>query len=553
MKLDSIRILNLRSLADTKTIRLRAVNVLVGVNSSGKSTFLRTFPLLRQSVETITTGPILWYGRYVDFGTLDQAVRKKSYPQEITFEFGLTLKENLHDRHYYYYGMRELPILETLPLSLSLCLGRSAKEGKTTARRIAIRLPSDEVAVEANDESSITSIRANGCEVADIARTLIFMPGENLLPQIVPKPDAVATTQQQQRRHPWQGPFEPLLRQAFLPLFSPQTGRSTKPLEIAHMVGLGSPEAQLARLKQMAYGGKVYLKKAADLTLSDPLFKQIRNAILLESLQQLVREIDSQLTTLFRPVRYVGPVRATAERYYRQQDLAVDEIDPQGANVAMFLQSLSWLEKSQFSEWCKEKIGFSVEARTDGSHISLLLRESGSNDEYNIADMGFGFSQILPVMAQIWSLSRETRPRQITPSIPRFYREDVESDRAGDIIAVEQPELHLHPRLQAKVADLFAAAAEASKAAKRPLTIVVETHSETIVNRIGHLVANGRLSPEDVQVLLFEKESAESDTTVSQAEFTREGVLTNWPLGFFLAASDDDRPIQRDFTTDHQM
>src|SRR5437899_3142974 len=71
--LNDIRIQNLRSLVDTGSISLKPLTLLVGANSSGKSTFLRFFPLLRQSVETPTDAPLLWFGRYVDFGSLEEA------------------------------------------------------------------------------------------------------------------------------------------------------------------------------------------------------------------------------------------------------------------------------------------------------------------------------------------------------------------------------------------------------------------------------------------------------------------------------------------------
>ncbi|NLE94606.1 MAG: AAA family ATPase, partial [Dehalococcoidia bacterium] len=323
MRIDSIRIHNLRSFADTQDIKLRAINVLVGVNSSGKSTFLRTFPLLRQSVETITTGPILWYGRYVDFGTFRQAVRTNSKPREITFEFGLALKENVSGRPFYFFGMRGLQILEPLDFSLSLCLGQSDEEGKTTARRISLRSPHDEIVIEAGEEANIRMIRANGVDVSENAKPMVFIPGDSLLPQIAVKPDSAVDTEQQQRQS-WEGPFREILRDAFRPLLTARRVKSTTPIEIAHMLGLGSPESQLKRLKQIPYGGKVLQRNVADLCVSDPVFVSIRNAVLLESLVPLLREIDSQLTTLLRSVRYVGPIRATAERFYRQQDLAVD-------------------------------------------------------------------------------------------------------------------------------------------------------------------------------------------------------------------------------------
>lgn len=70
---------NLRSFgAEKEIVPVRPVNILVGKNSCGKSTFLRTYPLLRQSIEGDTRTPILWYagyGGYVDFGDFKTSVR----------------------------------------------------------------------------------------------------------------------------------------------------------------------------------------------------------------------------------------------------------------------------------------------------------------------------------------------------------------------------------------------------------------------------------------------------------------------------------------------
>ena len=63
--MDAFGIENLRCLSDTGLIKLKPLTILVGQNSSGKSTFLRALPLLRQSVESLTTCPLLWYGRFL--------------------------------------------------------------------------------------------------------------------------------------------------------------------------------------------------------------------------------------------------------------------------------------------------------------------------------------------------------------------------------------------------------------------------------------------------------------------------------------------------------
>lgn len=74
---DKIRIRNLRSLKDTGEVELKPLTLLVGKNSSGKSTFLRVFPLFKQTLETNTNEPILWYSsRYVDFGSFNESLNK---------------------------------------------------------------------------------------------------------------------------------------------------------------------------------------------------------------------------------------------------------------------------------------------------------------------------------------------------------------------------------------------------------------------------------------------------------------------------------------------
>jgi AAA15 family ATPase/GTPase len=77
--MEAIRIKNLRSLTDTGSIDLKNINLLVGQNSSGKSTFLRTFPLIRQSILRDTRGPILWYDEtLVDFGSYEETKNRFS-------------------------------------------------------------------------------------------------------------------------------------------------------------------------------------------------------------------------------------------------------------------------------------------------------------------------------------------------------------------------------------------------------------------------------------------------------------------------------------------
>lgn len=100
----SIRIRNFRSLKDTGNIDLKPITILVGKNSAGKSTFLRTFPLFKQSVEARTKAPILLYSRSgVDFGSYKDVKPIFATSQDfLEFEFILQdIKLNSH-RHFSY-------------------------------------------------------------------------------------------------------------------------------------------------------------------------------------------------------------------------------------------------------------------------------------------------------------------------------------------------------------------------------------------------------------------------------------------------------------------
>ncbi|TQP89398.1 ATP-binding protein, partial [Vibrio cholerae] len=148
---------------------------------------------------------------------------------------------------------------------------------------------------------------------------------------------------------------------------------------------------------------------------------------------------------------YIAPLRATAERYYRHQDLQVNEIDHTGSNLAMLIRSLPEKQKKIFSSWTEENFGFSIRVEELGLHYALKIKNQHDRHEYNINDMGFGFSQILPIVASIWFETNSLHARKMG------YR------KKQIIFTIEQPELHLHPEYQARLAKLFAKVVRVNK------------------------------------------------------------------------------------------
>lgn len=106
---------------------------------------------------------------------------------------------------------------------------------------------------------------------------------------------------------------------------------------------------------------------------------------------------------------------------------------------------------------------------------------------------------------------------------------------------MEQPELHLHPAYQAKLADAFVEFVNLDRKQKKQYPeefeknkniLIFETHSETIINRIGQRIREGALNANDVNVLIFEKKIQDPNTEVKQTMFNDKGQLIDWPVGF---------------------
>ena len=88
-KMKSIRVKNFRSFVDTNEISIKPLTVLLGKNSSGKSSFLRLFPLLKQSFDERTRGALSLFGRDVDFGEFKDI--KSSFVDEDHIELSFTI------------------------------------------------------------------------------------------------------------------------------------------------------------------------------------------------------------------------------------------------------------------------------------------------------------------------------------------------------------------------------------------------------------------------------------------------------------------------------
>ncbi|WP_419860442.1 AAA family ATPase [Candidatus Palauibacter sp.] len=513
----AIRLQRFRAFADTHFVHLRPLTVLVGRNSSGKSSFLRFLPLLRQSIESHTTGPIQWYGKYVDFGGFQETLSDFSEHDAIRVAFQLQLeaqplRRTVRDRRGLIMILHnQVDLLSSTQCELTLAISSDPKDNSVTRfQSIEIEMAGHRIDIRLNGSSHPIVISINDREPFGNDYKALHVGSGRLLPLLyrpLKLPGSVAAELPNLDRHFAQ----PLALLELVDLLRPlldDTLAESEIFRIASELPLGTENEMISHLRDLSGIGK----------LSGAQRGQIRNLIVANRLGDLLRELDQQLMAFATGVRYVKPVRATAERYYRQQDVGVDEVDPEGRNLATFLRSLTDSERRNFREWTFDQFGWKIRTPLAGGHLSLRIHKGRA--KHNLTDVGFGFSQVLPVLVQLWFMQR--RP----PLGDARYGQQL-------TFVIEQPELHLHPSLQAQLADLLIRAIEAAQEVGVTLTIIVETHSEAIVNRVGQQIADGDLDPERAAVVLFEQDANTGESSVTTSDFDSDGFLRDWPFGFF--------------------
>lgn len=525
--LGAVRLKNFRCFSDTGLVSIRPITLLVGKNSSGKSTFARLLPLLRQSAEEEKRSPILWYGRLIDFGNFGTVLNRNSETRDIEISLKISLPRTrspgLHYA-YHYYDQDEILLSEDTEIQATIRVEQKDKTKPCYASCIRLELFNNVCELRFSDTQKLQEIQFNdfvwsnndSSIIAQVSQQRIF-PGIKFLRQVSRRME-----QGEQKIFIRSDPFRSGINEVLYETVANRNTDTEKLNRIVSGIPVGTDEAILKALRTSPFATKSFREKASRLSANNPKLHQFRNLIYLRNLPLLLSELDKNLNEIVSGVRYIEPLRATAQRYYRIQELSVDELDSKGTNVAMFIDSLTDTERARLNNWLDEHFSVRLRANNEGGHIALELIQSDSQSGTNLADLGFGFSQLLPIVLQLWQASQ-----------PHLFRSRRSRPNKSSIVVIEQPELHLHPAYQARVADVVVAAIDNSKGNGRDISVIAETHSPHLINRFGQLIESGKLKPDDIQVILFEDSSTGSKSNVIPTYFDREGVLVNWPYGFF--------------------
>ena len=211
---------------------------------------------------------------------------------------------------------------------------------------------------------------------------------------------------------------------------------------------------------------------------------------------------------------YLGPLRSPPERSYIVSGGARASTGTHG----QFMPNILYRDEAtlqRVNSWFRElELDYELAVSRLSSQVELIGEQAAitlmdkTKTEVTLVDVGFGINQVLPVII-----------------------EGVGSP-PGSIICVEQPEIHLHPRLQAKLADMVVETAQAGK------QWIIETHSEMLIRQIQTRIADPKdeLDESDVSVIYVLRGNASS--SVKPLELDRYGEFEeDWPDGFFDDAS----------------
>lgn len=488
--MDSLRLKNFRCLEDTGLIDLAPLNILVGANSSGKSSFLKFFYLLKQTIRENRRGVFLWNSQNansVDFKDFSNTVKdgKGSIGVEFTVE-SLPI--------YRRYG-RTNSIVEKVEVSLTVS---KLDEYFDYLEQLDIKF-GDQVINLHFDKKMSCNIVINGEKIAFKNEKRITCHTNSLLPSF-----RFISTESEDDDCSYTA------REEIKALLPESKGRIGRVFRLTRM----------PFLSKNAFRNKLY----KEFNTTDN-WERLNNLYLYFTLGCILDSINVYILGFTRRLSYMLPLRAFAERYYRIQNSWIEDIEPDGRNLAMFLFHLEDDEKKNLKKWIKENFQFEIDMEPSGSgNVELKIKEA-NGVYHNLIDVGFGYSQVLPLIVKIW--------KTIFVDMPNDKKKDGNDNRKLEhMILMEQPELHLHPKLQDKLGRVLARAVKVCAEKKYDVRFLVETHSESIINAIGAEIATNGLDAEKVNVLLFNAKSEDMDNYVERATFSDDGYLMNWPVGF---------------------
>ncbi|MFC6281672.1 MULTISPECIES: AAA family ATPase [Polaromonas] len=245
---------------------------------------------------------------------------------------------------------------------------------------------------------------------------------------------------------------------------------------------------------------------------------------ILDGPSQVLSQIAREFNLQFEAMSYLGPLRSRPRRLYELSQQYQGSIGSSGEYAVEALKTDMSMESSDdhsvidfVNKWLETfEIPYTVAIDEIGNEVlgdlaMLKLCDKRTGLWVAATDVGFGIGQLLPVIIEGALAVRSNN-----------------ANRREKAICIEQPEIHLHPRLQANVADFLIETARTSSC-----QWIIETHSEALMLRIQKRIREGTLAAESVSVVFVEPTGENGSRIINLRLDNNGNFIDEWPGGFF--------------------
>lgn len=583
---------NFKSIDKEKDLEFRPLTIFTGANSSGKSTILQSILLVTQTLQSpIASRSILLNGWFKKFGSYSDVVNRRDYNKNIKIGFyiennGEELRSDFYGRFQFGDGISSAkcefevssdgqeeclqPVLEYTRIEAAYKTEKAERTMSATIEKTAERNA---------EEQKVIDICGSKYQPLDFTYTLktsgrvrmgYYDMDDNWkilgtgLYHFLPHYRIVYSSYKDQmkkvlkewlmtgRRYYFES--EDDINKRILPIIE------SRVIEIADDIY----KKQIFRDAAKYEKARNLIKKKISITRINNILslgtlnaneKQKYVNYIVEALDKLPEEFLTEKMPLYylagvefireffnEKIKYLGPLREEPRSLYPLESNGnTFDLGLKGENTAAVFENNKTRKIKYVNPACFEggKVGeLKPEEDTLSEAINKWLvylgvaNEMSTNDrgkvghelkittdiqdmQQDLTHVGVGVSQILPILVMCFLAGK------------------------GDSIILEQPELHLHPKVQTRLADFFVSMNALGK------QCLLETHSEYLINRLRYLVAKSvdEKVANDTMIYFVEKEDGHS--IYRPITINKYGVIDDWPKGFFDESEDIATMIMR--------
>jgi AAA15 family ATPase/GTPase len=495
--LETLSIKNFKAFSDWQDIKLAPITLIYGPNSSGKSSIIHSIMLLKQSITRPNVqGGLVSNGEYVDLGDFSSMVHGHKREDPIAFKFSYlpTTKQSVSGLDFDVFGKsrkREYELtyrhmdgekehkgfsyIDSMSVSVSNADDNAVlfyTEINSALPRKVQELRSDLVKLEKSIESA-----------TDKEKNKLLLQLDDFRKKAPAMKIAAAKTFSFSGRKAWSSASEYLKGR---PRFN------NKEIDIDKLLDYVTFRSDLnyATPSMATYEGKANPAKDAEGVF-----------YLNFTYGSLARDLKDK----FSSVTYLGPLRSHPSRIYAPKTDQNDSVGKQGENVARFIYERPEITEDINHWFSSFEVPYELSSAGIGNDVSgpvicLQLKDKRTDVIVGPSDVGFGIGQMLPIIVE------------------GLVRDD-------SVICVEQPEIHLHPRLQANLANFFVKTCDSNQ-------WIIETHSESLLLRLQAMIARKELSPK--KVAIYYVEPTKTGGEIIPIRLDSDGdFIDAWPEGFF--------------------